>query len=130
MMLGFAIACGYVSMKTSAAAILALASVLSNSVWAHAHLRTPSPAPDSIVAAPADLRLSFSEGVEPAFSEVTLVNDKGEVVKTQVHRADGDDSTLIAAPALPLSTGAWDVQWKVVSVDTHRSEGHYRFTIK
>jgi methionine-rich copper-binding protein CopC len=117
-------------MKPSALVTLALASALSSTVWAHAHLRTPSPAADSTVAAPSELRLSFSEGVEPAFSDVTLVNGSGATVKTQLHRAEGDDSVLVAEPVSPLGTGSWEVQWKVVSVDTHRSEGHYRFTVK
>ncbi|WP_263262780.1 copper homeostasis periplasmic binding protein CopC [Pseudomonas sp. RIT-PI-S] len=117
-------------MKTSAVLAFALASCLSSMAWAHAHLRQPSPAENSTVIAPAEVRLGFSEGVEPAFSEVTLIDAGGQSVKTQLRVADHDPNVLLAKPLAPLTPGTWQVKWKVVSVDTHRSEGQYAFTVK
>lgn len=116
--------------RTLLLAAAALASCLSTGAWAHAHLSHPSPAENSTVAAPAQVRLSFSEGIELAFSEVNLVSDTGETVKTQLSLAQGTPVTLIATPSAALKAGVWQVQWKVVSVDTHRSQGEYRFTVQ
>jgi methionine-rich copper-binding protein CopC len=117
-------------MKTSALMTFALASCLSAGAWAHAHLRQPSPAENSTVPAPAQVRLAFSEGIELAFSEVTLVGASGETVPTHLSLEPNAPTTLIATPSAPLATGTWQVQWKVVSVDTHRSQGQYRFTVQ
>jgi methionine-rich copper-binding protein CopC len=35
-------------------------------VFAHAHLKSQTPAADSTVAAPTDLRLTFSKALKPA----------------------------------------------------------------
>ena len=117
-------------MKVRVLIAAALTACLSSGAWAHAHLSQPDPAENSTVAAPTQVRLSFSEGVELAFSEVTLVSDSGETVKTQLSLAQGAPVTVIAIPVSPLKAGAWQVQWKVVSVDTHRSQGQYRFTVQ
>ncbi|MBA1244816.1 copper homeostasis periplasmic binding protein CopC [Pseudomonas japonica] len=117
-------------MKLSTALCFVFASTVSSLTWAHAHLQAPSPAEGSTVAAPAELRLTFTEGVEPAFSEVTLTDSTGNSTKAQVHRADNDTVVLVATPATPLHAGSWTVHWKVVSVDTHRSEGQYTFNVK
>lgn len=117
-------------MKTTAAIALALATCLSPFAWGHAHLRQPAPAENSTVEAPAEVRLNFTEGVELAFSEVTLVAASGQTVTTRLSLASDNPATLIATPAAALGSGTWEVRWKVVSVDTHRSEGHYNFKVK
>jgi methionine-rich copper-binding protein CopC len=32
-------------------------------------------------------------------------------------------------PAAPLAAGTYKVEWHAVSVDTHKSEGAYRFKV-
>jgi methionine-rich copper-binding protein CopC len=106
-----------------------LASLLAaSSVFAHAHLKSQTPAADSTVAAPADLRLTFSEGVEASFTKVTLTHD-GAAVALKPLSTEGDKKTLIVTPAAPLSTGEYKVEWHAVSVDTHKSEGAYQFKV-
>lgn len=48
----------------------------ASSVLAHAHLKSSTPAADSSVAAPAELRLVFSEGVEASFTKVDISKDE------------------------------------------------------
>jgi methionine-rich copper-binding protein CopC len=93
---------------------------------AHAMLDRASPPVGSTVAqAPSRLTLSFTEKLEPAFSGATVTNASGQRVDT-AERASG--STLqISLKSLP--PGAYKVHWHVLSVDTHKTEGSYSFSV-
>lgn len=113
-----------------ASATLVLASLLSPFASAHAHLKSQTPAADATVAAPAQLRLGFSEGIEPSFSQVTLTDANGKATAVQaLSTAPGDSKTLVVTPVAPLAAGKYQVQWQVLSVDTHKSSGNYSFTV-
>ncbi|WP_426204405.1 copper homeostasis periplasmic binding protein CopC [Pseudomonas sp. TWP3-1] len=106
-----------------------LASVLVTSqAFAHAHLKSQTPAADSTVTAPADLRLVFSEGVEASFTKITLTKD-GAPIAVKALSTEADKKTLIVTPAAPLAAGEYKVEWHAVSVDTHKSEGAYQFKV-
>ena len=107
-----------------------LGSLLAaSSVWAHAHLKGQTPAADSTVSAPAELRLEFSEGVEATFTKVTLTKDGAAVPVKSLATEGSDKKTLIVTPAEPLTAGTYKVEWHAVSVDTHKSEGAYGFKV-
>jgi methionine-rich copper-binding protein CopC len=107
-----------------------LGSLLAaSSVWAHAHLKGQTPAADSTVSAPAQLRLEFSEGVEATFTKVTLTRDGAAVPLKSLATEGSDKKTLIVTPAAPLTAGTYKVEWHAVSVDTHKSEGAYAFKV-
>jgi len=98
---------------------------------AHAILDQADPKVGSVVrTAPAEVRLRFSEALEPAFSTVQVLGEDGkrvEVGRPQVNGAAHDVLTL----ALPqLAPGAYVVRWRAVSVDTHVTEGRYVFTVR
>lgn len=113
--------------KLLSAALLVLVSPLA---LAHAHLTHPVPAADATVAAPTQLSLGFSEGIEPGFSQVTLTAASGNTVALQPLATAADDrKTLVVKPEAPLPAGQYTVHWRVVSVDTHKSAGEYRFTV-
>ncbi|KTC43430.1 hypothetical protein AO269_25415 [Pseudomonas putida] len=113
--------------KLLSAALLVLVSPLA---MAHAHLTHPVPAADASVAAPAQVSLGFSEAIEVGFSKVTLTTAGGEPVALQALASAVDDrKTLVVKPAAPLTAGQYTVHWQVVSVDTHKSAGEYRFTV-
>lgn len=103
--------------------------LVASSVFAHAHLKSQTPAADSTVTAPAQLRLVFSEGVEAAFTQVTISKDGTDVPVKSLATEGSDKKTLIVTPAAPLAAGDYKVQWHAVSVDTHKSEGAYRFKV-
>src|SRR5919198_376582 len=79
--------------------------------------------------APAEVKLWFTERLEPAFSRVQVVNEAG----ARVDRADGavdpSDRTLLRTTLVPLSPGRYTVIWRVVSVDTHVTEGDFAFRV-
>ncbi|SEN19572.1 hypothetical protein SAMN04487857_111143 [Pseudomonas sp. ok272] len=107
-----------------------LGSLLAaSSVFAHTHLKSSTPAADSTVAAPAELRLVFSEGVEASFSTVTISKDGAAVAVKAIATDGADKKTLVVTPAAPLTAGDYNVQWHAVSVDTHKSDGAYRFKV-
>jgi methionine-rich copper-binding protein CopC len=107
---------------------------MSNTAFAHAHLESQLPAANSIVTAPKELRLNFSEGVEEKFTKVTITSTAASG-KTMVEAVPdiatdpADNKILIVTPVAPLSAGQYKIEWHAVSVDTHKSEGTYSFTV-
>jgi methionine-rich copper-binding protein CopC len=101
----------------------------ASSVFAHAHLKSQSPAADSTVSAPAELRLVFSEGVEATFTKVSLSKDGSNVPVKSLATEGSDKKTLVVTLQAPLIAGSYKVEWQAVSVDTHKSEGAYGFKV-
>ena len=100
------------------------------SAQAHALLDHASPGVGSSIAtSPPVLSLSFTQELEPAFTNVTVTNEAGQRVdlgNTQV--PPGTPTELrVGLPSLP--PGTYTVSWRVVSVDTHPTEGRFQFTI-
>jgi methionine-rich copper-binding protein CopC len=107
-----------------------LASLLfASSVFAHAHLKSQMPAADSTVSAPSELSLTFTEGVEADLCKVTINHDGDDILVKSLVTQDPDKRTLIITPAVPLTEGNYKVEWHVVSVDNHKSEGAYTFDV-
>lgn len=108
-----------------------LASLLgASSVFAHAHLKGSNPVANSSVVAPNELRLMFSEGVEAAFTQVTISKDGAPLEVKSLATEGTDKKTLVVTPAAtPLRAGEYKVEWHAVSVDTHKSEGSYSFKV-
>ena len=116
-------------MRIPTTAILAAlaATALATSAQAHAHLVKTSPAADAQVAAPAVLNLTFSEKLEPKFSNAKLMKADGTPVAVK-SVAKGVD--VNAKPVAPLAAGAYKVMWQAVAADGHKMTGAYSFTVK
>lgn len=114
------------------ATVVALCATLAASpAFAHAHLRSATPAVDSTVqTAPTDVAITYSEGVEPKFSTIEVQDAAGKRVdKNDPHTEAGDNKVL--SVGLPtLSPGTYTVIWHATAVDTHKTEGRFTFTIK
>jgi methionine-rich copper-binding protein CopC len=111
--------------------VLAVAGLFAaGSASAHALLVRAAPAVGATVSAPADVAIVFSEAVEPAFSSITVQDAAGARVDLgQAHVVDGDAHRL-AVGLKPLPPGTYAVTWKATSVDTHKTQGRFRFTVK
>jgi methionine-rich copper-binding protein CopC len=97
---------------------------------AHAFLARASPAVGSTVrTAPAAITLRFTEPVEPSFSSIEVTAPGGERVDGGDLHGDGNDPTILRASLKPLAAGSYKVVWRVVSVDTHVTNGDFRFTV-
>lgn len=98
---------------------------------AHAFLDHASPAVGSTVHdPPPSVRLWFTEQLEPAFSRVRVVDAAGKDVDAGDSHVDTADPTLLTATLRALAPGTYRVVWRVVSVDTHVTEGDFTFDVK
>jgi methionine-rich copper-binding protein CopC len=98
---------------------------------AHAFLDHADPRVGSTVSqAPGSVRLWFTETLEPAFSRVHVLDASGKEVDANDAHVDGSDATLLTVTLPALAPGTYRVQWRVVSVDTHVTEGDYTFEIR
>ena len=97
--------------------------------FAHALLRKAIPAVGATVhAAPTTVTLTFSEGVEPSFSTISVVDAKGARVDTGAPH-NGVIKKILIVGLQPLAAGTYTVEWHATSVDTHKTEGKFTFTV-
>jgi len=114
--------------RTALAFAFALAATAAS---AHAHLVTATPAVGATVASANEIRLKFSEGVEPRFSRIALAAVDGAAIALGAAKTESGDATVFVAPiAKPLPPGVYTVRWSAVSTDTHHSQGDFSFTVK
>jgi copper resistance protein C len=115
---------------TTIAASLALICGATTAAFAHAQLEKAIPAVGATVAGPSEIRLEFSEGVEPKFSKVSVTGPSGAVPLGAAKTESGNQAVLIAPISKPLPAGVYKVHWQAVSVDTHHTQGTFEFTVK
>ena len=96
--------------------------------WAHARLDRASPAVGSTVKPPSEIVLTFTQGVEAAFSRIEVRNAKGERVDAGKAKLGGNRNELRVS-VKPLAAGRYSVSWSVLSVDTHKSQGNFSFDV-
>jgi methionine-rich copper-binding protein CopC len=97
---------------------------------AHAFLDHAAPAVGSTLSAPpAEIRLWFTEAIEPVFSSIVVTDRSGRHVESGKAERDANDKTVLRVALSALGPGLYKVAWKVVSVDTHRTQGSFTFTI-
>ena len=102
----------------------------ANGAFAHATLTRSSPADGERLAAPTALTLEFSEGLEPAFSHMTVSASSGSPVGLTDEHVTGDgDEVLSASPSTPLVPGSYTIRWDVLSKDGHKTGGTRIFTV-
>lgn len=114
-------------MTSRLALALPLALFLITPAFAHAHLKQANPADGETVGAPKQISLEFSEKLEPKFSGASITDAAGHEVNSGPANVKNAGMT-IAVPA--LKPGVYHVSWHAVSVDTHRTEGNYSFTVR
>ena len=96
-------------------------------VSAHAFLDHAEPRVGSTVRTPPRaLSLSFSETLEPSFSSATVADASGKRVDTGAKRVSGKVMTI---PLRALRPGTYRVNWHVLSIDTHRTQGSFTFRV-
>jgi methionine-rich copper-binding protein CopC len=96
---------------------------------AHAFLDHSDPKVGSTVSqSPPALTLVFTEGVEPAFSRIEVTDEAGTAIEAKQLEHPQTDTLRVALPS--LKPGTYKVHWSVVSVDTHATEGTFRFSVK
>jgi methionine-rich copper-binding protein CopC len=98
--------------------------------FAHAFLEHASPPVGATVdAPPPELSIQFTEGVEPLFSTIEVDGANGDAVVKGHPRVAPDNNRLMIMALPKLPPGTYTVNWHATSVDTHKTEGHYKFTV-
>ncbi len=111
-------------------ALLPLAFLAATPAFAHAHLKSATPAEDATLAAsPSEIVLEFSEAIEPKFSAIEVDDAKGARVDKDDLHGDAADARRLAVTLQPLAPGTYKVIWHVTSTDTHKTNGAYQFKV-
>jgi copper resistance protein C len=98
---------------------------------AHSELRQAQPAPNSKhQSPPSEVKLTFTERLEPAYSTLRVNNAEGVEVDRHDAHVDPSDHLLLRASLGPLGPGAYTVNWRALSLDPHMSEGHFSFQVE
>ena len=114
---------------TATAASLAFVCAAADA-FAHAQLEKATPAVGGTVSSASEIRLEFSEGVEPKFTKVSVTGPGGAVPLGAANTESVNQAVLIVPISKPLSAGVYKVHWQAVSVDTHHTQGTFEFTVK
>lgn len=110
---------------------LILCVAMQSQAWAHAFLDQAEPKVGSTIASsPTQIKLWFTQELEPVFSSVEVADAQGSEVDMKDMHLDDKDKTLMIVSVPSLPDGTYTVTWHAVSVDTHRTQGHFEFTIK
>jgi len=112
---------------------LAIAALLvvAPGVGAHAFVDHAAPAVGSTVReAPREIVIWFTQELEPSLSSIKLHDAKGNAIAAAADSAvDPSNRTMLRLPVPPLSPGKYRVVWRVLSIDSHVTEGDFTFDV-
>lgn len=112
---------------SSALLLVVLVLCLPYSVSAHAYMERSTPLKDAeLQESPTEIRIKFTEKIDPELSEVTLENADGSSIQGEL---SSEDSLWLIYNIPKLSKGIYKVKWQVLSVDTHVTEGSFQFSV-
>jgi copper resistance protein C len=111
-------------------ALFAALIVTAQVAVAHAMPKQQNPAPDATVEAPREVAIDFSEGLEPTFSTLVVVDAAGKQVNSAKSAVDASNKKHMSVALGDLKAGTYQVEWTAVADDGHRTQGHYLFNVK
>ena len=98
--------------------------------FAHAHLAKSEPAKGAVLhTVPTTVILWFTEKLEPAFSTVEVLDGSGKRVDEGKATVDPADHTVLRIALKALPPGTYKAVWRVVSVDSHSTNGDFTFKV-
>jgi methionine-rich copper-binding protein CopC len=117
-------------MKRTVVSLFLIILTATAQVEAHAFLRDAEPGVGSIVQeSPNEVRIRFTENIEPAFSSIQVFDTSGKEVDKRDLHLDHSDRALLHVSLPRLGGGIYKVVWRVVSVDTHVTNGNFTFRV-
>ncbi len=101
--------------------------LVTGQATAHAMLDHAEPRVGNKVATPpGQVTLWFTQKLEQAFSTITVTNAAGQRVDSGKTRVSGSQMSVSLRPG---GNGAYRVNWHVLSVDTHTTDGSFTFQV-
>jgi methionine-rich copper-binding protein CopC len=105
--------------------LIAIAALATTPAFAHIALESSTIPDGANVKAPGELRLQFSENLEPGFGGAILADATGKPVVAS-RPAGGPAITL---QPRGLKPGLYTVSWRGMGHNRHRIKGQLRFSV-
>jgi copper transport protein len=108
--------------------LLLVVLVVPGRASAHAVLLRSIPPPSqTLLRAPDQVRLLFSEPIDVKFARVRVFNNSGQPIDLgDLHVDQSDDHQLVVSLQPGLGNGVYTVSWRSLStIDVHPDEGQY-----
>jgi methionine-rich copper-binding protein CopC len=116
--------------RSIAAVLGAGLALLPVAAFAHAHLDRTSPSAGSTVTQPpTEVSLWFTEALEAKFSTIEVRDAQGRSMQAGPATLARDNTAQLRVPLKPMVPGIYKVIWRVLSVDTHRTQGDFTFRV-
>ena len=110
--------------------LIACMLFLIQECWAHAFVDHAEPAVGSqIRAAPTQVKIWFTEKLEPALNKIQVFDSSGVEVDKRDVKIDQSNAAMLTVSLPKLKPGKYKVVWRVVSVDTHVTTGDFTFEL-
>ena len=101
--------------------------LFGSAAGAHAFLDEADPRVGNTVRSPPhEVVLRFTQDLEPAFSTVAITDASGQRVDAGKPSVSGN---VMRVPLRQIGAGSYRVTWRVLSVDTHTTEGAFSFGV-
>ena len=91
--------------------------------------RTQPQASGVLTQPPTEVRLTFSERIEPRFAVISVTDAGGNQQIAGSPARTADDENAIFVPVKALSQGWYLVWWRVISADGHPIRGAFTFAV-
>jgi copper transport protein len=109
---------------------LAVALVLPAAAWGHASLlATQPPASGVLSQPPTQVRLTYSERIEPRFAVISVTDAQGNQEMVGSPARAPEDANTIFINLRHLPQGWYLVWWRVISADGHPVRGAFTFAV-
>jgi methionine-rich copper-binding protein CopC len=109
--------------------IVCLLAITFSNATAHAHAMLENASPvvgSAVTSAPREVSLTFTQKLEAAFSSVEVTDANGARVDQGKPQISGN-TMRVGVKSLPA--GTYRVRWQALSVDTHKTEGTFTFSV-
>jgi copper resistance protein C len=78
---------------------------------------------------PTEVKIWFDVAIEPLFSTIEVFDSNHIKVDKGDSHVDPNNSLLLIVSVPQLPKGRYEVHWSVISIDTHHTEGTFKFSI-
>ncbi|MGO4180671.1 copper resistance protein CopC [Paenibacillus sp. TAF43_2] len=108
-------------------AIAIIWACLPSFVSAHAYIAQSTPYGDAELAeAPPAIRIKFTEKIDTKLSNISLKSSSGTDITGKL---SSDDELTLVYTIPKLDKGIYEVSWQVLSLDSHITDGSFKFAV-